>query len=125
MSKVLGIGGVFFKTADIAALKDWYLRVLGVEISDWGCFFTPDMLAAKPGAGTVFGPHKAGTDYFEPSDKDYMFNLVVDDMDGMLARCEREGVKPIKTLDESYGRFVHIMDLEGRKIELWEPKSSE
>jgi predicted enzyme related to lactoylglutathione lyase len=124
MSKVLGIGGIFFKTADIAALKDWYLRVLGLEISDWGCFFTPDALAAKPGSGTVFGPHKADSDYFAPSKKEYMINLIVDDMDAMLARCAREGVAPIKTQDETYGRFAHIMDLEGRKIELWEPKAS-
>jgi predicted enzyme related to lactoylglutathione lyase len=122
MSKVLGIGGIFFKSANVAALKAWYLRVLGLEIPDWGCFFTPDAVAAKPGSGTVFSPFKADTDYFAPSDKDFMFNLIVDDMDAMLARCEREGVKPIKTQDESYGRFAHIMDLEGRKIELWEPK---
>ena len=51
-----------------------------------------------------------------------MFNLVVDDMDGMLARCQQEGVEPVKTQDECHGRFAHIMDLEGRKIELWEPK---
>lgn len=122
MSKVLGIGGVFFKTADVTALKAWYLRVLGLEIPDWGCFFTPDAMAAKSGSGTVFSPFKADTDYFAPSDKEFMFNLVVDDMDGMLARCKAEGVTPIKTQDETYGRFAHIMDLEGRKIELWEPK---
>jgi predicted enzyme related to lactoylglutathione lyase len=122
MSKVLGIGGVFFKTADPAALRAWYLRVLGLEIPDWGCFFTPDAVAAKPGSGTVFSPFKADTDYFAPSEKEFMFNFIVDDMDGMLARCAKEGVTPIKTQDESYGRFAHIMDLEGRKVELWEPK---
>lgn len=124
MSKVLGIGGVFFKSADLDALKAWYGRVLGLEISDWGCFFTPDAVAAKPGAGAVFSPFKADTDYFAPSQKEFMFNLIVDDMDGMLARCAREGVTPVKTQDESYGRFAHIMDPEGRNIELWEPKAA-
>jgi len=123
MAKVLGIGGVFFKSTDLSALKAWYLRVLGLEIGEWGAFFTPDALGAKPGSGTVFSPFPSDTDYFAPGDKDFMFNLIVDDIDAMLARCAREGVQPIKTQDESYGRFAHIMDLEGRKIELWEPKA--
>ena len=122
MAKVLGLGGLFFKTQDSAALKAWYLRVLGLELPDWGCFFTPDMVKDMPGSGTVFSPFKAETDYFAPSDKEFMFNLIVDDMDGMLARARAEGVEPVKTQDEGYGRFAHIMDLEGRKIELWEPK---
>lgn len=123
MAKVLGVGGIFFKTKDDAALKAWYLRVLGLEISDWGMFFTPDMVKDKPGAGTVFSPFKADSDYFAPSDKDYMFNLIVDDLEAMLARAKAEGVEPVKTQDESYGRFAHLIDLDGRKIELWEPKA--
>ena len=125
MAKVLGVGGVFFKTSDPAELKAWYARVLGLEIGDWGLFFTPDMLKDMPGSGTVFSPFKADTDYFAPSEKEFMFNLIVDDMDAMLARCKAEGVEPVKTQDESYGRFAHIMDLEGRKIELWQPKAME
>lgn len=123
MAKVLGVGGIFFKTADGAALRAWYARTLGMEVSDWGAFFTPDQLAAKPGSGTVFNPFKADTTYFEPSTNEFMINLVVDDMDAMLAQCAAAGVTPIKQQDESYGRFAHIMDPEGRKIELWEPKA--
>lgn len=122
MAKVLGVGGVFFKTNDAAALRDWYARVLGLEIGDWGMFFTPDMVKDKPGSGTVFSPFKSDTDYFAPSEKEFMFNLIVDDMDAMLARAEAAGVTPVRRLEESYGRFAHIIDLEGRKIELWEPK---
>jgi predicted enzyme related to lactoylglutathione lyase len=122
MAKVLGVGGVFFKTRDPVALKAWYGRVLGLEIGDWGVFFTPDMVKDISGSGTVFSPFKDDTDYFAPSDKEFMFNLIVDDMDAMLARCKAEGVEPVKTQDESYGRFAHIIDLEGRKIELWQPK---
>ncbi|MFO1018741.1 MAG: VOC family protein [Hyphomonadaceae bacterium] len=123
MAKVLGLGGLFFKTADAAALRAWYARVLGVEISDWGMFFDLKEAAAKPGSGVVFSPFNADTDYFAPSEKEFMFNLMVDDMDGMLKRVRAEGVEPVKQMDEAYGRFAHIIDLEGRKIELWEPKA--
>lgn len=124
MAKVLGVGGVFFKSKDGKAMQDWYSRVLGLEFHDWGgVVFTPDAAAAHPGAGTVFSPFKADTDYFAPSDKDYMFNLMVDDLDGILARAKSEGVEPIKMFpDEMNGRFAHIMDPEGRKIELWQPR---
>lgn len=58
MAKVLGIGGIFFKTTGPADLREWYARVLGLEIPDWGCFFTPDAFAATPGSGQVFSPFK-------------------------------------------------------------------
>jgi predicted enzyme related to lactoylglutathione lyase len=124
MAKVLGIGGLFFKSADGDALRAWYGRVLGLEFADWGgVVFTPDAAAAHPGSGSVFSPFKADTDHFAPSDKEFMFNLMVDDLAAMLARCKAEGVEPVKVFpDEANGRFAHIMDPEGRKIELWEPK---
>jgi predicted enzyme related to lactoylglutathione lyase len=123
MAKVLGLGGLFFKSADPAATREWYGRVLAMPFEEWGMVFTPDAAAAHPGAATVFAPFGADTDYFAPSDKEFMFNLMVDDLDGMLARCAEYGVEPIKfTPDEGMGRFAHIMDPEGRKIELWEPK---
>ncbi len=122
--KVLGLGGLFFKSADTAAMRDWYGNVLGLEFEPWGgLVFLPETAAEHPGAGTVFSPFKADTDYFAPSDKEFMFNLMVDDLDGMLARCAEHGVKPVKIFpDEANGRFAHIMDPEGRKIELWQPK---
>ena len=125
MSKVLGLGGLFFKSADPAAMAEWYGRVLGMAFEAWGgVVFTPDAAAAHPGAGTVFSPFGADTDYFAPSDATFMFNLMVDDLDGILARCAEHGVKPLAAiLDEFNGRFAHIMDPEGRKIELWEPKA--
>lgn len=124
MTQVLGIGGVFFKSADEAAVREWYARVLGLSFEPWGgVVFTPDLAASHPGAGTVFSPFKADTDYFEPSTKEFMFNLMVDDLEGMLARCAQHGVVPVKTFpDEPNGRFAHILDPEGRKVELWEPR---
>lgn len=127
MARVLGLGGLFFKSQDPAGVQDWYARVLGLEFQPWGgTVFTPDLAAAHPGAGTVFSPFGSDTDYFAPSERDFMFNLMVDDLDGMLARCADQGVLPVKTFpDEANGRFAHIMDPEGRKIELWEPRPME
>lgn len=124
MAKVLGVGGVFFKSRDTAALIAWYRDVLGLDFHDWGgVVFTPDQAMSQPGAGTVFSPFKADTDYFEPSTKEFMINLMVDDLDAMLARCKLHGVEPIKTFpDEFNGRFAHILDPEGTKIELWQPR---
>ena len=126
MAKILGLGGLFFKSADPAATNEWYGRVLGIKVEPWGVIFTPDAAAAHPGAATVFAPFKADTEYFAPSDKEFMFNLMVDDLDGLLAQAAEHGVKPLDAiLDEANGRFAHIMDPEGRKIELWEPKPME
>src|SRR5262245_6706952 len=120
MAKVLGVGGVFIKVRDGEALRAWYKRVLDVEIAEWGAIFTPDAMAAHPGSATVFSFFKQDTDYFAPSEKEFMFNFAVDDLDGMLARAKAEGVEPVKTFpDEANGRFAHIVDPEGTKIELW------
>jgi predicted enzyme related to lactoylglutathione lyase len=124
MAKVLGVGGVFFKAKDPKALGAWYQDVLGLEMQDWGgAVLRPEPMAAHPGAATVFSPFKADTTHFEPSTKDFMINLAVEDLDGVLARCAEHGVMPIKTMpDEGMGKFAHIMDPDGNKLELWEPK---
>lgn len=124
MAKVIGIGGVFFKSRDPAALLKWYSEVVGMELEPWGgVVLRPQAMADHPGAATVFSPFKADSDYFAPSTNPYMINLAVDDLDGVLARCALHGVTPIKTTpDEGMGKFAHIMDPEGNKLELWEPK---
>ena len=125
MPKVLGLGGLFFKSADTGAMREWYGRVLGLSFEDWGgLVFLPATAAAHPGAATVFSAFAADTGYFAPSDKEFMFNLMVDDLGGILARCTEHGVEPLDAvLDEDNGRFAHIIDPEGRKIELWQPKA--
>lgn len=127
MAKVLGLGGLFFKSADCNATREWYSRVLGIDFEGWGgTVFLPETAAAHPGAGTVFSPFKADTEYFAPSNERFMFNLMVDDLDALLARCAAQGVNPIgEIMDEFNGRFAHIVDNEGRKIELWQPKPME
>lgn len=123
MAQVLGIGGIFFKARDSAALNAWYRDALGLDLQDWGgALIMPDAMAAHPGAATVFSAFKADTTYFEPSTKDFMINLAVDDLDGVLARLKEHGVEAKVMPDEPNGRFAHIVDPEGTKIELWQPK---
>lgn len=124
MAKILGLGGLFFKSADPEATRAWYTRVLGIEFESWGgVVFRPEVAAAHPGAGTVFCPFEAETDHFALSEASFMINLMVDDLDTLLARCADQGVEPLKHLpDEGMGGFAHIMDPDGRKVELWEPK---
>ena len=123
MARVLGIGGVFFKAKDPGALAGWYREVLGLEVEDWGgVVFTPEAMAAHPGAGTVFSPFRADTTYFAPSTREFMVNLAVDDLDGILASCAMHGVVANVHPDEPNGRFAHILDPEGTKIELWQPR---
>ena len=123
MAKVLGIGGVFFKSKDPAALLKWYADVLGMPLQDWGgVLLMPENMAGHPGAATVFSPFKQDTTYFQPSTKDFMINLAVDDLEGVLASCAKHGVEAKVMPDEPNGRFAHVMDPEGTRIELWQPK---
>lgn len=124
MAKILGLGGLFFKSADPDATRGWYTRVLGIEFESWGgVVFRPEVAAAHPGAATVFSPFEASTDHFAPSDAPFMINLMVDDLDAILARCAEQGVEPLERVpDQGMGRFAHIMAPDGLKIELWEPK---
>jgi len=125
MATVLGLGGLFMACADPEATKAWYVRVLGLPIDDYGGFNFPQQQAVdafQAGARTVFAPFSADSDYFAPSKLPYMLNLMVDDLDGMLARAKAEGVEPVQPgEDYDYGRFAWLMDPDGRKVELWQP----
>ena len=126
MAKILGIGGLMFKAADPKATMAWYARVLGIELETWGgAVFRAASMAAKSGAATVFNAMRTDTDYLAPATNEFMVNFVVEDLDGVLARCKTNGVEAVKHFpDEGMGRFAHIIDLDGRKIELWEPKAA-
>jgi len=120
---VLGIGGIFFKANDPAALLQWYKDVIGLELQSWGgVVIRPEAMAAHPGAATVFSPFKQDTTYFAPSTKDFMINFAVDDLDAILASCAKHGVEAKVLPEEPNGRFAHISDPEGTRIELWQPK---
>lgn len=123
--RVTGIGGIFFKSEDPKKIKEWYKKHLGFETTDWGCSFlwkdlnNPD---AKASARTEWSPFKNDTDYFQPSEKPFMFNYRVENLVELLAALKEEGVTIVGEIQEfPYGKFAHIMDPEGNKIELWEP----
>lgn len=121
MARATGIGGVFFRCADPAATRAWYAEYLGLPIDDYGCTFAPDN---DPKAQTIWSPFKADTDYFGPGAQAFMVNFRVDDLDALLAGLAEKGVRCVgEPLDESYGKFGWIIDCDGRKIELWEPKT--
>jgi predicted enzyme related to lactoylglutathione lyase len=121
MAKVLGIGGIFFKSADPQSLNDWYIRWLGLDFgSDTAMCFYPQTM---PGNGyTVWSPFKSTTTYFEPSGKEFMFNLIVDDLEEALKQVKDGGAQIVGDIQNlKYGRFAWFMDPDGNKVELWEP----
>ncbi len=119
---ITGIGGVFFKAKDPKALAAWYRDVLGMPVEAWGgAALHYDAQKHPPAAAWSAFP--ATTSYFAPSTGDFMINYTVDDMDAILARAHEKGVDPVKRDDkDSNGRFAWVLDPEGNKIELWEPK---
>lgn len=120
MAKVTGLGGVFFKCDDPKKQKEWYSKHLGINGYgfEWRDKDNPDQVGM-----TVFSPFKKDTEYFNPSQKDYMFNYRVDNLVELLEQLKQEGVEVVGDIqEEDYGKFGWIMDPEGNKIELWEPK---
>jgi predicted enzyme related to lactoylglutathione lyase len=123
MKKVTGIGGVFFKCKDPKQVKDWYRKHLGLDTNDYGATFEwyQDAAGEKKGA-TQWSPFNETTKYFEPSAKEFMINYRVDDLVGLVEELKKEGVTILDEVQSfDYGKFVHILDVEGNKIELWEP----
>jgi catechol 2,3-dioxygenase-like lactoylglutathione lyase family enzyme len=121
MARITGIGGIFMKVADPAATRAWYAEHLGLAVDDYGCTFAPD---PSPLAQTVWSPFRAESDYFGPGDQAFMVNFRVDDLDALLADLAAKGIPSAAgPLDESYGKFGWVVDCDGRRIELWEPKT--
>lgn len=123
--RVVGLGGVFLACADPDATKAWYQNVLGLSLNDFGGFHfdhRETAAAFNDGARTIFAPFADDTDYFDPSKLPFMLNLMVDDLDAVLARAAAAGVAPLQPSESyEYGKFGWILDLDGRKIELWQP----
>ena len=123
MARVLGVGGIFFKSPDPAALGGWYARWLGLSVEEWGgVVFLPG--AMPPGGATVWSPFKETTDYFTPSGKEFMLNLVVDDLGAALAQVAEGGASVLGQSEEFNGRFGWFIDPDGNKVELWEPAAA-
>lgn len=123
MGRVTGIGGVFFKAEDPDALYAWYEKHLGMKqgVPGQGVNFVWKE-DGDPEGMTVWCIFSKKTNYFEPSKQEFMLNLRVEDLEGLLVKLEEGGVwiDP-KRMVEEYGRFAWIMDPEGNRIELWEP----
>ena len=120
---ITGIGGIFFKARDAKALAAWYRDHLGMPIEEWGgslLFWKhdPDMANAL----TVWTPFPDDTDHFAPSEKPFMINFRVKDLQGVLAKLKTEGVHVLPDVQEGeLGKFGWVMDPEGNKVELWQP----
>jgi predicted enzyme related to lactoylglutathione lyase len=127
LKRVTGIGGIFFKCKDPKAVREWYNKHLGLNTNSYGCVFEWWQGADSTKKGfTQWSPFNEKTKYFEPSAKEFMINYRVADLEALVDALRKEGVTitdSIETYD--YGKFVHIMDIEGNKIELWEPNDIE
>jgi predicted enzyme related to lactoylglutathione lyase len=123
-SRVLGVGGIFFKARDAERLRAWYREHLGLAIAEWGgVAFEPSL--ASPGgrpATLMWAIFPTASRYFDPSTAPFMINYRVDDLDAMLAALRSEGCEVDPRVETSeYGRFGWVMDPEGNRLELWEP----
>lgn len=124
MNRVVGIGGIFFKSKEPDKLRAWYQQHLGLTPDAYGgvIFDCRDNAESEKVSQTVWSLFPADTKYFEPSNSPFMINYRVEDLDGLLAQLRSEGVEvDDKTEEYDYGKFGWIMDPEGNRIELWEP----
>ena len=123
MKRVTGIGGVFFKCKDPKAINEWYKTHLGFDTNEYGASFEWKELDDSTKTGlTQWSPFAEKTKYFEPSTKDFMINYRVENIEALVETLKKEGVTILDTIESyDYGKFVHILDIEGNKIELWEP----
>jgi predicted enzyme related to lactoylglutathione lyase len=116
MKRVIGVGGIFIKSADPPRMRDWYQKHLGIPIEAWGG-------TAFQGDGTtVWNIFEASSTYFDPSKAPFMVNYRVADLVALLAALRAEGCNVVDKMDDSeYGKFGWVFDPDGNKIELWEP----
>jgi predicted enzyme related to lactoylglutathione lyase len=127
MKKVTGIGGIFFKCKDPKKVREWYSTHLGLNTNQYGAVFEWRQGGDTTKKGfTQWGPFSEKTKYFEPSTREFMINYRVENLEALVDQLKKDGVTiadKIETVE--YGKFVHIIDLEGNKVELWEPNDIE
>ena len=126
MKRVTGIGGIFFKSRDPAALGAWYRDHLGLDVGDWGGAVFE---WGGPGSGkgmTIWSVFKSDTTYLEPGTASFMVNFRVADLHALLAALRAEGCNvEARTEESEQGRFGWVIDPEGNKVELWEPPADQ
>ncbi|MGY3052551.1 putative enzyme related to lactoylglutathione lyase [Pedobacter sp. UYEF25] len=123
MKKVTGIGGIFFKCKDPKKTIEWYQKHLGLETNPYGATFEwfEETDSTKKGQ-TQWTPFPETTKEFDPSKQDFMVNYRVEDLETLVGELRKENVTILDKIETyDYGKFVHILDAEGNKVELWEP----
>lgn len=127
IKKVTGIGGIFFKCKDPKKMRDWYAANLGLNTNQYGAVFEWRQGADTTKKGfTQWSPFNEKTKYFEPSTKDFMINYRVDNLEALVDQLRKDSVTIADKIEKvEYGKFVHIIDIEGNKVELWEPNDLE
>lgn len=127
MKKVTGIGGIFFKSKDPKMMHEWYRTNLGLQTNEYGSVFEWFQGADNSKKGfSQWSPFNDDTKYFQPSEKEFMINYRVENIELLVEELKKGGVQIVDEIESyDYGKFVHIMDPEGNKIELWEPNDIE
>jgi len=125
--RATGIGGIFFKCKDPGKVREWYQKNLGLNTNQYGAVFEWYQGADSTKKGfTQWSPFNEKTKYFDPSTKDFMINYRVEDLAALVEQLKKDGVTIVDTIQSvEYGKFVHILDVEGNKLELWEPNDVE
>lgn len=124
--KVTGIGGIFFFSDNPKEAKEWYAKNLGLEANEWGTSFESRNVNRPDEINYLqWSPFKKGSEYFAPSKKEFMINYRVQNIEGLVKKLQANGVTILDKIETyDYGKFIHVMDSEGNKIELWEPIES-
>ena len=127
MKKVTGIGGIFFKCKDPHKMREWYQKHLGLNTNQYGAVFEWYEGSDNTKKGlTTWSPFNETTKSFEPSTKDFMINYRVENLEALVEELKKNGVTVLDAIETyDYGKFVHILDAEANKIELWEPNDIE
>ncbi|WP_026449854.1 VOC family protein [Aequorivita capsosiphonis] len=124
MPKVTGVGGIFFYSDNPEETQKWYTENLGIEINDWGSssFDSRDIDNPEKINSLQWKAFKKDDDYFSPSKKGFMINYQVQNIEELVEKLRNNGVNVLDSIETyDYGKFVHILDAEGNKIELWQP----
>jgi predicted enzyme related to lactoylglutathione lyase len=123
MKKVTGIGGIFFKCKDPNKVKEWYNTHLGLDAGPYGASIEWRQLDDPLKKGlTQWNTFTESAEMFDPSTKDFMINYRVEDLELLVEQLRKDGVTIVDKIESyDYGKFVHILDIEGNKIQLWEP----
>ncbi|MCF7803161.1 MAG: VOC family protein [Candidatus Marinimicrobia bacterium] len=120
---VTGVGGIFFKTSDPEKMKHWYSEHLGFDTDEYGTMFEFRLADEPEKTGYLqWSPFPVDTKYFDPTEKEFMVNYRVNHLEQLVENLQQAGIEIVGEIQEyEYGKFAHIMDPDGNKVELWEP----